>query len=159
MNNSSSNWLPADTACQTMLWRLNYFFFFFFYFHSGTNRYVCKWQTQVWMMRNWQTAIGFQKLTLNFCTYLVANSNKHFTDCQQFTDQQQSTVHKLTVFPPKSAPYHSLFFLINLFILFIYFWLRWVFAASSSCGERGLLFVVVRSLLTAVAFLVAEQGF
>ena len=28
----------------------------------------------------------------------------------------------------------------------------------SSCGERGLLFVVVRRLLTAVASLVAEHG-
>ena len=30
--------------------------------------------------------------------------------------------------------------------------------ASSSCGERGLLFVAVRGLLTAVASLVAEHG-
>ena len=49
--------------------------------------------------------------------------------------------------------------LINLFIyyLFIYFWLRWVFIAAcglfSSCVERGLLFVVVRELLIAVASL------
>ena len=48
------------------------------------------------------------------------------------------------------------------FILFIYFWLRWVFVAArwlfSSCGERGLLFVVVRGLLIAVASLVMEHG-
>ena len=53
----------------------------------------------------------------------------------------------------------SLFFLINLFILFIYFWLCWVFIAARgllpSCGERGLLFVAVHGLLTAVASLVA----
>ena len=30
--------------------------------------------------------------------------------------------------------------------------------AFSSCGERGLLFIVVRGLLTAVTSLVAEQG-
>ena len=51
----------------------------------------------------------------------------------------------------------------NLFILFIiYFWLCWVFAAArwlfSSCGEPGLLFVVVCGLLIAVASLVAEHG-
>ena len=44
----------------------------------------------------------------------------------------------------------------------IYFWLRWVFVAArgacSSCGERGLLLVVVHGLLTAVASLVAEHG-
>ena len=38
-----------------------------------------------------------------------------------------------------------------LIYLFIYFWLHWVFIAArglfSSCGERGLLFVVVRRLL------------
>ena len=28
----------------------------------------------------------------------------------------------------------------------------------SSCGEQGLLFIMVRRLLTAVAFLVAEHG-
>ena len=54
------------------------------------------------------------------------------------------------------------FFLINLFILFIYFWLRWVFFAArglfSSCGEQGLPFVAVRGLLIAVASLVAEHG-
>ena len=30
--------------------------------------------------------------------------------------------------------------------------------ASSSCGERGLLFIAVRGLLIAVASLVAEHG-
>ena len=48
------------------------------------------------------------------------------------------------------------------FIYLFYFWLRWVFVAAcglfSSCGERGLLFVVVRGLLIAVASLVAEHG-
>ena len=54
------------------------------------------------------------------------------------------------------------YFLINFMYLFIYFWLCWVFVAArglfSSCGERGLLFVVVRGLLIAVASLVAEHG-
>ena len=52
---------------------------------------------------------------------------------------------------------HLVFF-IN---LFIYFWLLWVFVAAqafSSCGERGLLFVVVCGLLIAGASLVAEHG-
>ena len=49
------------------------------------------------------------------------------------------------------------------FFKLIYFWLCWVFLAArvqafSSCGERGLLFAVVRGLLIAVAFLVAEHG-
>ena len=50
------------------------------------------------------------------------------------------------------------FFFIN---LFIYFRVRWVFVAArafSSCRERGLLFVVVRGLLIAVASLVVEHG-
>ena len=51
---------------------------------------------------------------------------------------------------------------INLFILFIYFWLCWVFVAArrafSSSGERELLFVAVHGLLTAVASLVVEHG-
>ena len=56
--------------------------------------------------------------------------------------------------------YYLFFF--NKFILFIYFWLHWVFVAVrglfSSCGERGLLFVAVHRLLTALASLVAEHG-
>ena len=48
-----------------------------------------------------------------------------------------------------------LFCFLKIFILFIYFWLRWAF---SSCGELGLLFVAVRGLLIAVASLVAEHG-
>ena len=48
-------------------------------------------------------------------------------------------------------------------ILFIYLFLaalglRCCARAFSSCGEWGLLFVVVRGLLTAVASLVAEHG-
>ena len=59
-----------------------------------------------------------------------------------------------------SKVYQILF--LKLINLFIYFWLCWVFIAVlglfSSCGERGLLFVVVRGLLIAVASLVAEHG-
>ena len=50
-------------------------------------------------------------------------------------------------------------------IYFIYYFLFWValglcccVQAFSSRGERGLLFVVVRGLLTVVASLVAEHG-
>ena len=47
----------------------------------------------------------------------------------------------------------------NLFILFLAALdLRCCARAFSSCGERGLLFVVVRGLLIAVASLVAEHG-
>ena len=55
-----------------------------------------------------------------------------------------------------------LFYKFILFYLFIYFWLLWVFIAAhgfvSSCGERGLLFIVVHGLLIVVASLVAEHG-
>ena len=44
---------------------------------------------------------------------------------------------------------------------FFFFWLRWVFVAArglfSSCGERGLLLVVLRGLLIAVSSLVTEH--
>ena len=52
-------------------------------------------------------------------------------------------------------------FLKNLFKIFFFFWLCWVFVAVwafSSCSERGLLFVAVRGLLIAVASLVMEHG-
>ena len=53
-------------------------------------------------------------------------------------------------------------FLKNFIYLFIYLFmaalgLRCCAQAFSSCGERGLLFVVVRGLLIAVASLVAEH--
>ena len=54
-----------------------------------------------------------------------------------------------------------IFFKGTLLFLLIFFWLHWVFIAVqafSSCGERGLLFVVVRGLLIVVASLVAERG-
>ena len=75
--------------------------------------------------------------------------------------------HSLPGVPSFLALEVSLSFLKNLFIylfcyLFIYLWQHWVFVAAcgsfSSCGERGLLFVVVHRLLIAVASLVAEHG-
>ena len=57
----------------------------------------------------------------------------------------------------------EVFLKIDLFILFILFLaalgLHCCARAFSSCGERGLLFVVVRRLLIAVASLVVEHGF
>ena len=55
---------------------------------------------------------------------------------------------------------------LTLFLKFIYFMylflaalgLRCCARAFSSCGERGLLFVVVRGLLIVVASLIAEHG-
>ena len=55
-------------------------------------------------------------------------------------------------------------FLATSFFKFIYLFifavlgLRFCVRAFCSCGERGLLFVVVRGLLIAVASLVAEHG-
>ena len=55
--------------------------------------------------------------------------------------------------------YVLFFFLINLFYLFLAaLGLCCCMRAFSSCGERGLLFVVVRGFLTEVASLVAEHG-
>ena len=62
------------------------------------------------------------------------------------------------------ADQHSFYFLfLNLFIyLFIYILaalgLRCCVQAFSSCGKQGLLFIVVRGLLIAVASLVPEHG-
>ena len=58
----------------------------------------------------------------------------------------------------------KLVFFFHKFIYFIYLFLAALglcccVRAFSSCGERGLLFVVVRVLLTVVASLVAEHGF
>ena len=65
-------------------------------------------------------------------------------------------------FNPDLRDVNSFYFFLFLKYLFIYFWLHWVFVAAlrlfSSCGERGLLFIVVRGLLIAVASLVAEHG-
>ena len=60
-------------------------------------------------------------------------------------------------------PEKSLFCLHFFFYTFIYLYLAVLglhccTRAFSSCGEQGLLFVVVRGLLIAVAFLVAEHG-
>ena len=57
----------------------------------------------------------------------------------------------------------SILFYIFIFLNFIYLFLavlglRCCARAFSSCGEQGLLFVVVRRLLIAVASLVAEHG-
>ena len=50
-------------------------------------------------------------------------------------------------------------FLFFIFLLFLAaLGLRCCMQAFSSCGERGLLFVVVRRLLIVVASLVAEHG-
>ena len=56
----------------------------------------------------------------------------------------------------------EVFLFFNKFIYFILFLatlgLRCCVWAFSSCGEQGLLFVAVRGLLIAVAFLVVEHG-
>ena len=80
-----------------------------------------------------------------------------FTQISVDIDRNQYT-------PPQNMIlWHKDCFVFNIykFILCIYFWLHWVFVAArsfSSCGERGLLFIAVRGLLTAVASLVAEHA-
>ena len=62
---------------------------------------------------------------------------------------------------PGTAASHQLIeFYFILLLNFIYFWLHWVFFAAHglSLVEWGLLFLVVRGLLIAVASLVAEHG-
>ena len=68
--------------------------------------------------------------------------SKHFVPCNCHKNQ----LRKL------------LFFLIYLFLFLAALGLRCCAWAFSSCGERGLLFVVVHGLLIAVASLVAEHG-
>ena len=65
-----------------------------------------------------------------------------------------------SLFQPNFRLFNEDFFLINLFIyLFMAaLGLCCCVRAFSSCGERRLLFVVVRRLLMAVASLVAEHG-
>ena len=53
---------------------------------------------------------------------------------------------------------HPVFTIPFFFFFFFCFGSSLLCAAFSSCGERGLLFVVVHGLLTAVASLVAEHG-
>ena len=50
------------------------------------------------------------------------------------------------------------FFKIFIYLFLAVLGLRFCARAFSSCGERGLLFVVVHELLIAVASLVAEHG-
>ena len=73
-----------------------------------------------------------------------------------FSHAQPGT--RVPVLPAQETPiqqlkHHSFFFLINLFILCIYFRLHWAFVTA-----RSLSLVAVRRLLTAVASLVSEHG-
>ena len=61
-----------------------------------------------------------------------------------------------TTAPPGKSPIFFFFFLIYLFLAVL--GLRCCVRAFSSCGVRGLLFIVVRGLLIEVASLVAEHG-
>ena len=57
----------------------------------------------------------------------------------------------------KSHPTTYLFFFLFIYLVLAVLGLHCCAWAFSSCGKRGLLFVVVRRLLTAVASLVAEH--
>ena len=65
-------------------------------------------------------------------------------------------------FPDFSGNQPLFFFKINLFILFIYFWLCWVFVAAHGLSlvavSGGYSSVAVRGLLIEVASLVVEHG-
>ena len=67
-------------------------------------------------------------------------------------------------YPPRFSVCTLIYiYFLNKFIYLIYLFLaalglRCCLWAFSSCGERGLLFVVVHGLLIAVASLVAERG-
>ena len=81
------------------------------------------------------------------------------------SDGQSRTGEKENVFGPleRAQPGRCVFFCLFFFNKFIYLFLaalglRCCTRAFSSCGERGLPFVVVRGLLTVVASLVAEHG-
>ena len=54
--------------------------------------------------------------------------------------------------------YLKIFKIYRIYLFLAVLGLRCSAQAFSSCGERGLLFIVVRGLLIAVAFLVAEHG-
>ena len=58
----------------------------------------------------------------------------------------------------QSFSFMILFIYLFIFIFMAVLGLRFCARAFSSCGERGLLFIVVRGLLIAVASLVAEHG-
>ena len=59
---------------------------------------------------------------------------------------------------PKLMFWFFLFWYKFIYLFLAALGLRCCMRASSSCGERGLFFVVVRGLLIAVASLVAEHG-
>ena len=60
----------------------------------------------------------------------------------------------------RSLNLNAYFFFLNLFILFIYFWLHWVFVTVLTlvAASGGLLFAAVQGLLIAVASLVVGHG-
>ena len=63
--------------------------------------------------------------------------------------------------PPHNQHNFLVFFFVFFFLIYLFLavlGLRCCVWAFSSCGERGLLFIVVRGLLIAGASLVAEHG-
>ena len=95
--------------------------------------------------------------TLTFTIILTSKLNDSKTFL--YKDHLMCMLKKMQIFMPLTQKYclvawNLFFFLINLFILFIYyFWLCWVFIAA-----RGLLLSVVCGLLIAVASLVVKHG-
>ena len=68
-------------------------------------------------------------------------------------------IHFELIFVYRVRHYFFFFFFCKFIYLFLAaLGLRCCARAFSSCGERGLLFIVVRGLLIAVASLVAEHG-
>ena len=89
---------------------------------------------------------------------MLALSDRCYIYCLWHTDKDD--IGKVRLYANSDSWFF--FFLIDLFILFIYFWLRCVFVAARGlslvAASGGLLFIAVRGLLTAVASLVAEHG-
>ena len=100
------------------------------------------------------------------------NLDKCVCSCKHYPSHDIEHFHHSKTYPHFSFQFFSITIFLSLspqirfFFLIIYF--IYLFLAElglcgctrafSSCGERGLLFVVVRRLLTAVASLVAEHG-
>ena len=71
---------------------------------------------------------------------------------------RQSLNHRTAREVPRNPFFYFLFFIFYFFLFLAVLSLRCCSQAFSSCGEQGLLFVVVHRLLTVVASLVAEHG-
>ena len=128
-------------------------------------------QCSPWPLRPDLLSYSFFSIPCSFCSYARAFARAgcpHCLDCSSLQVSAWPTPDLPQVFVHMSPSQCGLSTLRTLFIfiflsLFIYLFLaalglRCCVWAFSSCGEQGLLFVVVHGLLIAVASLVAELG-